>query len=339
MTDGGSRRPALALTDDTGREVLRFEVLVYAGRVAQGVVDGREVKVDLVIPEDKVSRVHARLTPVSRGVTVEDLGSRNGTFVNDQRVENPTPARNGDRIRFDLTEFVLSDERVASTGDGGVHADPQGTVLRVTPAPKSAPTPGQPVVSVPETPPENDDVGKKGGTVLGVVRRNLPKVWWSPGTGTVVMQGPASGLQVERKIDVEQLEREVTEPTLMVFDGDSEAYPYLLKCSGEMNFWNIGKDAQAHDLSIVLEDPSVSGLHAKVVRRGDRWKISDMLSTNHTYVNGEIFANKFLESKDRLRLGKVECVFLLPPAGMRISAGGRAFLARLKDLLLFRWRR
>jgi len=56
----------------------------------------------------------------------------------------------------------------------------------------------------------------------------------------------------------------------------------------------------------------VSDFHAKLIRRGDRWKIVDQMSTNHTYVNGKAFNARFLSSRDHIRLGQVECLFLLP---------------------------
>ena len=197
-----------------------------------------------------MSRVHARLTPTDDAVLVEDLGSRNGTFINDQRVEKPTPARHGDRIRFDVAEFTLRDDRLSSsTQPRKPIEDPQGTKVR--PAPSKA-------VVAPVVPDGPENVGRKGGTVIGAVNRDLPKVWISPGGGTVFV--PSGDKQAKRDIDVDRLAAEVHEPTLMVFSGDAAGYPYVLKCSGEINFWNIGRDASAYELSIVLDDPSVSAL-------------------------------------------------------------------------------
>jgi ABC transport system ATP-binding/permease protein len=43
---------------------------------------GRGEDADLVLADVLVSRRHARVTPSDTGAVVEDLGSRNGTFVN-----------------------------------------------------------------------------------------------------------------------------------------------------------------------------------------------------------------------------------------------------------------
>jgi DNA-binding winged helix-turn-helix (wHTH) protein len=59
---------------------------------------GRELDADVVIDSTTVSRRHARLTVGAGGVQVEDLGSRNGTWVRDERIE--APAELGDEERF-----------------------------------------------------------------------------------------------------------------------------------------------------------------------------------------------------------------------------------------------
>jgi diguanylate cyclase (GGDEF)-like protein len=61
---------------------------------------GRSSKNDLPIDQESVSRHHARITlSHGRGHLIEDLGSTNGTWVNDERVKAKTPLRDGDKIR------------------------------------------------------------------------------------------------------------------------------------------------------------------------------------------------------------------------------------------------
>jgi pSer/pThr/pTyr-binding forkhead associated (FHA) protein len=53
---------------------------------------------------DVVCRYHARLAPSSEAtVSVADLGSRNGTWLNGTRIDQPTPVRTGDVIRLGST--------------------------------------------------------------------------------------------------------------------------------------------------------------------------------------------------------------------------------------------
>ncbi|MGH8041667.1 MAG: FHA domain-containing protein [Rudaea sp.] len=68
---------------------------------------GRSAECDLSIPSDEISRHHAKLQVVSDGVMVEDLGSANGTFVNNQRVHGAILMKHGDELRLDTVRFML----------------------------------------------------------------------------------------------------------------------------------------------------------------------------------------------------------------------------------------
>ncbi len=69
-------------------------------RVDRPLVLGRSSRADLRVPGPEVSRRHARLVPGPEGeLTVEDLGSSNGVWVNDQRIERRVLAA-GDRLRI-----------------------------------------------------------------------------------------------------------------------------------------------------------------------------------------------------------------------------------------------
>src|SRR5688500_12376283 len=74
-------------------------------------VVGRSPTVQLVISEASVSRQHARFVVVGDNVMVEDLGSSNGTFVNDVRTEGQVQLRDGDIVRLGtvLLKFFAHD--------------------------------------------------------------------------------------------------------------------------------------------------------------------------------------------------------------------------------------
>jgi serine phosphatase RsbU (regulator of sigma subunit) len=59
---------------------------------------GRSTQCDVAIADRFLSRRHARLVSTDTGWKIEDLGSRNGTFVNGTRVEGDTAVRPGDVI-------------------------------------------------------------------------------------------------------------------------------------------------------------------------------------------------------------------------------------------------
>jgi DNA-binding winged helix-turn-helix (wHTH) protein len=61
----------------------------------------------LALPSGKVSRRHARIR-VGRGDAVlEDLGSKNGTYVGAERIAGPTPLADGDEVRLGSVLLVF----------------------------------------------------------------------------------------------------------------------------------------------------------------------------------------------------------------------------------------
>ena len=69
---------------------------------------GRE-GVQISLPNDtQVSRRHARVAPQNGVAVVEDLGSTNGTYVNEQEIHSPRQLSPGDRLRIGLTVFVIA---------------------------------------------------------------------------------------------------------------------------------------------------------------------------------------------------------------------------------------
>jgi pSer/pThr/pTyr-binding forkhead associated (FHA) protein len=85
-----------------------------------GMTIGRaECDVDLTDPD--VSRRHAVVRQVDDGLAVEDLGSTNGTFVNDRRITGIAEIAPGDRIRFGNTVWRL--EAPSSGSDGEAARD------------------------------------------------------------------------------------------------------------------------------------------------------------------------------------------------------------------------
>lgn len=71
---------------------------------------GRQVTCDIVIPVTSVSREHAEIVQVSGRWLLVDNGSRNGTFLNNSKVDPAQPRpelRNGDKIRICDVEFLF----------------------------------------------------------------------------------------------------------------------------------------------------------------------------------------------------------------------------------------
>ena len=62
---------------------------------------------DIVVPDPQMSRRHAVVRALDSGVAIEDLGSKNGTFVNDRPIAGITELKEGDRVRFGKTVWEL----------------------------------------------------------------------------------------------------------------------------------------------------------------------------------------------------------------------------------------
>jgi hypothetical protein len=74
---------------------------------SSSVLIGRAPGCTLVLDDDYSSSRHARIFPQGGQWFVEDLGSTNGTFVADQRVEAPTPVPTGTPVRVGQSVLEL----------------------------------------------------------------------------------------------------------------------------------------------------------------------------------------------------------------------------------------
>ena len=63
--------------------------------------------VEIVLEDPFASSQHARITPQGGTLVLEDLGSTNGTYLNEELVTGPQPLHPGDRVRIGDSRFVL----------------------------------------------------------------------------------------------------------------------------------------------------------------------------------------------------------------------------------------
>lgn len=110
-TDALQREVVLLLTTTDGRQFP-----VYRG----GATIGREAANDIVLPYRQISRHHAKIQCSPPRCTVADLGSTNGTFVNNTPLSprKRYPLRPGDRLG--IGPVVLQASRPAPSGQTGV---------------------------------------------------------------------------------------------------------------------------------------------------------------------------------------------------------------------------
>lgn len=116
-----------------------------------------------------------------------------------------------------------------------------------------------------------------------------------------------------RSVEAEDVDETVVERAPVGLMG------WLIVCKGARrgHIYRLGKQTTIgrRGTNIVLNDPKVSELHAKISIRNDQFVIVDVLSTNGTHVNGEqIQGERVLQENDRIRVGDTVMVLkTLPP--------------------------
>jgi pSer/pThr/pTyr-binding forkhead associated (FHA) protein len=94
-------------------------------RVSLDAVIGRE-GCEIEISDPQVSRRHAALRGVEGGIGIEDLGSRNGTLVNGERVDGVRALREGDEVHVGETVLLFelaAGVAAAAPADGAARGD------------------------------------------------------------------------------------------------------------------------------------------------------------------------------------------------------------------------
>jgi len=101
-TTGRKGKPPreLLLVDERGKKASTFRL---EGAIQIGRADACHVK----LSDTYVSQFHARVFPKDGAWFVEDVGSTNGTFLNQRKVSTPTELRAGDKLRMGKTTLEL----------------------------------------------------------------------------------------------------------------------------------------------------------------------------------------------------------------------------------------
>ncbi|HEU4975122.1 MAG TPA: FHA domain-containing protein [Baekduia sp.] len=77
--------------------------------VGEGAVLGRGDQAEIRLEDPFASSRHARLVRQGGIVVIEDLGSTNGTYLNEELLSGPQPLHPGDRVRIGDSEFTYLD--------------------------------------------------------------------------------------------------------------------------------------------------------------------------------------------------------------------------------------
>src|SRR3990172_12134138 len=105
--------------------VIPMKLIVLAGAKEGTVIPikkkeftiGRSKECTLRAGSEAISRRHCILARTDAGFTVRDLGSRNGTYVNGQKIEQETELHDGDELSVGPLRFRVSAEQTAKPAE------------------------------------------------------------------------------------------------------------------------------------------------------------------------------------------------------------------------------
>jgi pSer/pThr/pTyr-binding forkhead associated (FHA) protein len=317
--------PAARATAATGGRVISLvdgrEYMVAAA----GLVFGRDAGCDVVIPSSDVSRRHAEIVAGDTGYVVTDT-STNGLFVNGDRVEGMQILGRGDVLRIGPDEFRFYAD-VAAPAMADVVAARAGTAppsrsaapaakAAIQPAPVAPATGAGPVAAAAAAP----------GPVVAPAAPAVPAAAKAP-DGDLAAVEPPSGPDAALAIGPAAAEggsQPIPAPRLNLAASSASRPPIatlevigggVLRGQRYSVTTVLAHLGRGEHNDIVIAEESVSDSHAKLQRRDGVWYVTDLRSTNGTYVGGKrIDAEERLDHMADLRLGGVKLTFAVTPS-------------------------
>ena len=135
---------------DNGADAKSYELEIGTDEV----IVGRSTECHWVISSGAVSRRHARLRRQSGEITLEDLGSSNGTFVNGERLAEPMALKDQDAIKFGSVEGRFFVPKPEPESDATIAIGDLPPTIMVKPSPAATiMVPPPPEASAPPPPP------------------------------------------------------------------------------------------------------------------------------------------------------------------------------------------
>ncbi len=262
--------------DGTPQTFLLTKAVTTIGRVGGN---------DIILPEAGVSRQHARLERSGTRCILVDLGSLNGTLVNNERIEQERDLVDGDVIRIGRTSLQISiPENVASVANA-------------------------PSVGTRITDKDTMEQAGEGRPTLPVVAEEGPATVFDmpvPGAAPAAAAGEADAERTVAAGGVSWEELAAATPTSAPPTSRSQTAFWLVTADGTRVPVNepvtIGR---GEDNTIVLsQDRQVSRHHAHISVEGAYLRLEDLGSANGTYLNGQkVTQHETVTAGDEIRVG------------------------------------
>lgn len=308
---GKSGAPKKPTTATGGRLVSLVDGREYTVP-STGVVFGREIGNDIVIASTDVSRKHASIAPAEGGYVLTDH-STNGVFVNGTRIEKTQVLGRGDVLKIGPEEFRFYAD-VAKAG---------APLAAVSTAPVPAAPPAPPVVPTPEPAPESIAAVP---TVFDLPDLEMPMMELEdaivaaapppkpappaptpPAPPAMPSAPPATTAKNAELAALAAFsaaeDRKLLATLEVINEGPIKGHKFEIFSA----LTNIGRGA--HN-DVVINDESLSGSHAKILKRDGAWWVVDQNSTNGTYVGGRrVAGEQQLVGAPDVRFGGIKVTF------------------------------
>jgi len=240
---------------------------------------GRQAGSYLLIDHESVSRRHAEISYANEQYVVCDLGSSNGTFVNEVRLEayQVHTLKPGDRVRFGKMKFTFQVKAVRPANDSMAHL--RGDRLQgITKLHDLTTGFYDPIAAGQVLPPSGQPILNADGSLL------------LPGAKQAL---PADIVATMKK-----------DPALIIITSSS---PYMVYLKQGKRI-TLGRDKACH---VVLADVAASRKHAEVVPGQDGFYIRDLGSANGVIVNQMKIDNPYLLVHcDRIMIGSTVIFYM-----------------------------
>ena len=263
---------------------------------------------------------HARVEMASTGAYLTDLGSSNGTFLNDRLVTDRTLLKTRDQVRLGRTGPLLKVEELVLASDKTPQPAPPST---------TSPSPATIATGSPMRREQSPNKLPAAGSIRSIVRigrasdnevvfdfpivsNHHARLVSEAGSAYLEDLGSANGTAIgdpEAKINRAPLNPQdvvylgslrVPADRLFLFLTAESEPPPSAPSLGETPI-TIGRDPACERR---LDNPTVSWRHAELTRQGDTATIRDLRSTNGTYVNGQrIGESQVIRAGDVIHVG------------------------------------
>ncbi|VUD68846.1 FHA domain-containing protein FhaB [Thalassocella blandensis] len=252
---------------------------------------GRSDSCNIQVTEGHPSREHARISEKAEGLVVQDLHSTNGTFVNNQQIDEATVLKEGDIVKFGAEAFSVQLQE---------HKDATVFMRAHMKSPAA------------ETIIEEDDEDDGGEDSTSFIQLyTLPPGWRefeNEGKGGLSDADIKKKQAIDRYVEKFSASLKGKKGLILLFFTEDNLPTIKVVSSKEPKTWSLGRNK---DCDVVFEHSCISKHHANVVFDGSGWEIQDNASTNGISVDGRKQEKITLQDDMKIKIVSVELLVRL----------------------------